>query len=453
LIPKLLINMQQTYENYEYDNNVSCHNGVDNGNNDNNYNCDDLHYCQQYNKHYNFVNQSSQQVTNKNHNDNNKNVNNTHKIRDIINNRYVIEKQLAEALQGEILLSFDLLNNNQPVIVKKVEKKLVEKRISRKGNFIHENIFNEVNVMLRLNEKTKNHSTHGFVRLLDFMEDDRYYYMVEEYGGIDFFDFVVAQQKEILNNNDNTLYNKWKINVQKYMYSMLTTVDIIHNIGKMAHCDLSLENALIDVKTNEIKIIDFGCVFDSEEPHNNKSFIDNRRKGKNRYMAPEVYNCVEYDCRKADIFSMGVMFFILLFGIPLFEVPKEHDNGFLILKRGQLLDALHNVNKFHLLTVEEYELLTAMLQINPNARPCASSLLQYSYFSKNICNQQNLLCALNANNYRSLLMQTQSLSTSQIQNQNKIENDNEYKKTTVQSQLQTQLQSQSPSPSLSPNLI
>ena len=58
------------------------------------------------------------------------------------------------------------------------------------------------------------------------------------------------------------------------------------------------------------------------------------------YMAPEIWNAktTPFDPRKADIFSLGVVFFYLAFGAPAFSLTKNTDTyfRFIVNKPGSL---------------------------------------------------------------------------------------------------------------------
>ena len=62
--------------------------------------------------------------------------------------------------------------------------------------------------------------------------------------------------------------------------------------------------------------------------------------GTEAYMAPEIHNAQYMPCKSttADIFSLGVLFFILAFGAPPFHSATPTDTYFryLKLKRGNL---------------------------------------------------------------------------------------------------------------------
>lgn len=76
----------------------------------------------------------------------------------------------------------------------------------------------------------------------------------------------------------------------------------------VAHRDLKLENLLVDENLN-LKVADFGFA-KNENVKQLKSY-----KGTHTYMAPEIREAKVYNGKKVDIFSAGVILFILTQGI------------------------------------------------------------------------------------------------------------------------------------------
>lgn len=74
------------------------------------------------------------------------------------------------------------------------------------------------------------------------------------------------------------------------------------------HRDLKLENILVDDQLN-LKVADFGFAT-FRNIHSLNSF-----RGSKTYMAPEIKYCKTYDGMQIDIFSMGVILFIIVQGI------------------------------------------------------------------------------------------------------------------------------------------
>eukprot|EP00466_Bigelowiella_natans_P009686 jgi/Bigna1/54715/estExt_Genewise1Plus.C_410012 len=94
-------------------------------------------------------------------------------------------------------------------------------------------------------------------------------------------------------------------------------VAFMHERG-IAHLDLSLENILMH------------RTYDGKHHHNHHHLHDAsvRRPGKPSYMAPEIYAGDKFNPQKADAFSLGVVHFVMLTGVPPFRLATPHDKRF-----------------------------------------------------------------------------------------------------------------------------
>ena len=102
-----------------------------------------------------------------------------------------------------------------------------------------------------------------------------------------------------------------------YFFDLLEAVEHIHNKG-IVHRDLKPENIVLDHNFSP-KLIDFGFAIKVVEGERCK-----RKLGTEGYMAPEVRQ-KDYDPKKADMFSLGVILFILYSGSPPFEKSEADD--------------------------------------------------------------------------------------------------------------------------------
>lgn len=90
------------------------------------------------------------------------------------------------------------------------------------------------------------------------------------------------------------------------------------------HRDLKPENILLDKANFQIKLVDFGMA--ALQPVGSKLTTP---CGSPHYAAPEVIKSVEYDGAKADIWSCGVILFVMLTGSPPFNYDEQGDLGHL----------------------------------------------------------------------------------------------------------------------------
>lgn len=98
---------------------------------------------------------------------------------------------------------------------------------------------------------------------------------------------------------------------------MLSAVAYCHG-RSICHRDLKPENVLLEGKDLNVKIIDFGTAITY-----NPSMGMNNILGTPYYMAPEIYSGLYNE--KCDIWSLGVILYILLNGSPPFGGNSDFD--------------------------------------------------------------------------------------------------------------------------------
>lgn len=95
----------------------------------------------------------------------------------------------------------------------------------------------------------------------------------------------------------------------------------------IAHRDIKLDNLLIienrgssaTLKHNfTVKIIDFGFCITTEK-------LQTQFCGTPSYMAPEIVKKQEYDAKATDIWSIGILAYRMLYGVPPFKAPTEKE--------------------------------------------------------------------------------------------------------------------------------
>ena len=134
------------------------------------------------------------------------------------------------------------------------------------------------------------------------------------------------------------------------------------------HRNLKLENIYVDQSLN-IKLFDFGYA-----SHSNATRLSSTR-GTVPYMAPEIISRLVYDGRKSDVFSVGVILFIMMQGIFPFTAASPGDQYFNCLINKDYEKYWGGLNCSHT-SVDLKHLLQGMLSLDPSDRPSLNELKQ-----------------------------------------------------------------------------
>ena len=200
--------------------------------------------------------------------------------------------------------------------------------------------------------KTLDHP--NIIKIYDVLEDlDRVYLITELCKGGELFNSVFSKGK--LSETESAIILK----------QLLSCLNLCHK-NKIVHRDIKPENIMLFSLEDEliIKIVDWGTAKILEENQTFESI-----EGTPLYMAPEVlarnYN------EKCDIWSCGVLLYILLSGI----VPFEGNTKEKILSN--VYKANYNFDNivWNSISPEAIELIKQMMTRDANIRPSAETLL------------------------------------------------------------------------------
>ena len=188
--------------------------------------------------------------------------------------------------------------------------------------------------------------------------------------------------------------NGFTENVCKYiLLNLLNGVEALHK-GGICHRDLKPENIVFVGDNYDIKIIDFGLSAKFVDENNQKCKLENFC-GTPHYCPPEINEKKSYDGTKVDIFTLGVMLFIMRFkqfGFATAKLEKDTKKVrdflyTLIIEKDydrywELLKKHSNIKN---LSPQFKNLYLKMVAYNPDERPTIEEIKQ-DEFMANIVN-------------------------------------------------------------------
>eukprot|EP00475_Leptophrys_vorax_P010000 TRINITY_DN16673_c0_g1_i1.p1 TRINITY_DN16673_c0_g1~~TRINITY_DN16673_c0_g1_i1.p1 ORF type:complete len:292 (-),score=66.57 TRINITY_DN16673_c0_g1_i1:137-1012(-) len=233
---------------------------------------------------------------------------------DCLSQEYKIDVKIANTIQGAIYKARHLATGTV-VAVKAVSQQAHLDKATLSGNI---KVAEDVEVELMMLRELQ--GMEGIVQLFDAVEDGNCFFLITKFeSGGDLFDFVA---NEILSEEEVKLIFK----------CVLEPVSRLHEKG-ICHLDLSLENVFIS-DDGEAKIGDFGVA--RKVCTVGKKLHSSTPLGKPKYMAPEVVEGSEFDGFKADVYSLGIMLFCMLYNSFPYDAPNSDNVGFSLIKYGRV---------------------------------------------------------------------------------------------------------------------
>ncbi|GMF15669.1 unnamed protein product [Phytophthora lilii] len=157
------------------------------------------------------------------------------------------------------------------------------------------------------------------------------------------------------------------------MFQICSGLQFLHEHG-VVHGNLGLENIFV-TSENFLKIGDFEHAVFVGTDNQHQSLPRLPPPPRKTYIAPEVVACKpgeRLDLQRADVWSVGIMFILLLTKKPLFDAAKPDDNGFHMFSRVGLRSYLKVMyleqSAICKLSDELMEFAEGLLQINPRLR-------------------------------------------------------------------------------------
>uniref|UniRef100_A0A672QF08 non-specific serine/threonine protein kinase n=1 Tax=Sinocyclocheilus grahami TaxID=75366 RepID=A0A672QF08_SINGR len=221
-----------------------------------------------------------------------------------------------------------------------------------------EKIYREVQIMKMLDHP-------HIIKLYQVMETKNMLYLVTEYAkNGEIFDYLAKHGR--LSEPE----------ARRKFWQILSAVEYCHN-RNIVHRDLKAENLLLDGHMN-IKIADFGFgnFFQPGKPLATWC-------GSPPYAAPEVFEGQQYEGPQLDIWSMGVVLYVLVCGALPFDGPS------LPILRQRVLEGRFRIPYF--MTEDCEHLIRRMLVLDPSKRLSIGQIKEHKWMVMEVPVQRPML--------------------------------------------------------------
>lgn len=211
--------------------------------------------------------------------------------------KYELGRSLGEGTFGKVKYAVDT-ETNEAVAIKILDKEKIQKQ----------NMGNQIKKEISIMKMVKHKYVVGMIEVL--ASKTKIFIVLELVTGGELFDKIVQVGKL---NEDQARF---------YFRQLVEGVEYCHKLG-VCHRDLKPENLLLDEHGN-LKISDFGLsslyIGDADgSDGTSRTELLHTTCGTPNYVAPEVLSDQGYDGKKADVWSIGVILYVLLAGFLPFD--------------------------------------------------------------------------------------------------------------------------------------
>lgn len=282
-----------------------------------------------------------------------------------LRSHFEIERVLQQAIFGSILLARTLSDRSERVVLKAVNKSLSKNKKCRRGTLVFENHDVERKLLKSIRDDHPHENLLSLSPEKHQISDESTTYTCMPFleGGELFavVDMEGAQSPEVSRD---------------LVRGIAKGLKHLHQTIGFAHNDISLENVLLTKKGRPV-ICDYGLAKKIGSKWNSRRAIS----GKLPYQAPEIYfGTAKTASGKSDVFSLGVTLFVLLCGIPPFDLPDMvRDQRYLYIQKGKLGELLRLWGKD--LDDSVVDLVSSMLVNDPSKRASIDDVLNHPWLS------------------------------------------------------------------------
>lgn len=208
----------------------------------------------------------------------------------------------------------------------------------------------------------------NIIKLYNYSEDDKEFALIMEYAN------KGTHLQELITDQHTPIEDEQVLQV--HAFDLLNGLHHIHS-NNVIHCDVKLDNMCGHIEDDDkipiIKFCDFGLAHQADSKYNGKAPKKNT-VGTWGYIAPEVKNS-KFIGKEADVWSLGLTFYEMACAYKPTQV-KNYKYG-----EGELPFRKYD---WRGRSEELKNLISAMMEIDPEKRITAEDALQHPYFSTQV---------------------------------------------------------------------
>lgn len=257
--------------------------------------------------------------------------------------RYQIIKTLGEGSFGKVKLAYHLATHE------KVALKIINRKTLAKSD-MQGRVEREISYLRLLRHP-------HIIKLYDVIKSKDEIIMVIEFAGKELFDYIVQRGKMPEDE------------ARRFFQQIISAVEYCHR-HKIVHRDLKPENLLLDENLN-VKIADFGLSNIMTDGNFLKTSC-----GSPNYAAPEVISGKLYAGPEVDVWSCGVILYVMLCG----RLP--FDDEFIPNLFKKISNGVYTIPPY--LSAGAKHLLQQMLVVNPLNRITVQGIMEDPWFKQGI---------------------------------------------------------------------
>jgi len=253
------------------------------------------------------------------------------------------------------------------VVHKKTEQIRAMKMIKKSSIDLQDDdnvLLKEIHILIQIDHP-------NILKIYEYFQDASYFYVITDFiSGGELYDTITTWKTY---NEDKAAY---------IMIQLLSGVNYLH-LHNIVHRDLNPRNIMVEKKSISkkegknaaeiinIKLIDFGT----------SSYFDRNTKlklrvGNQYYIAPEVL-CGSYD-EKCDIWSCGVILYILLCGYPPFSGNSKEETMHNVMQGKFTMDG----DNWRKVSPSAKDLITKLLELKADKRLSAQDAINHKWIQE-----------------------------------------------------------------------